>query len=91
MRRVTRAVTPLARVTTVEEALSLYYKPERLHREPGTRDRIADDRRRDLARYGRTILASHHDSVMGCTVWIVDRVGGLLVERMDDVPDRSTS
>jgi hypothetical protein len=72
-------------VTTVEEALSLYYKAERLHREPDTRERLADDRRADLARYGRTVLASRHDSITGCTLWLVDHSGGLLVERKDGV------
>jgi len=54
---------------TVAEFIDTYYKPDRLNREPGTRDRIITDRERDLEQYGRTLI-SHHDCVRGKVAWL---------------------
>jgi hypothetical protein len=52
---------------TTEQFVDKYYKPDRLNRTPGTRDRIIHDRQSDI-RNNRTTLISHHDSVTGRTM-----------------------
>lgn len=45
------------------------YKPDRLNREPGTRERIIASREHDLREYGSTLI-SHHDAITGRTEWL---------------------
>ena len=46
-----------------------HYRPERLNRDPDSRDRIVAERIRDLNLYGST-LVSRHDSITGRAEWI---------------------
>lgn len=49
---------------TVAQFVDRYYRPERLLREPGTRERIIASREQDMRRFGEAII-SRHDSVTG--------------------------
>jgi hypothetical protein len=55
---------------TVAAWIDRYYRPERLNREPGSRERIIADREAELDELGSTII-SHHDAVTGHAEWLV--------------------
>ncbi len=63
----------VGRARSVSAAMDRFYKPDRLNRDPGTRERLIADREQCIAEDGFDVLASHHDSVTGRGVWIRPR------------------
>ncbi|HDR9174424.1 hypothetical protein [Burkholderia vietnamiensis] len=62
--------TLIEHVRTVAEAMDRYYRPERLNRPGGTRERLIADREACIDEDGFAWLASHHDSVAGVALFI---------------------
>lgn len=62
--------TLIEQVRTVAEAMDRYYRPERLNRPDGTRERLIADREACIDQDGFAWLASHHDSVTGVAMFI---------------------
>lgn len=54
---------------TVAEFMDRYYKPDRLRRDKGSRERLIADREQDIRERGRALI-SHHDSVTGDAVYL---------------------
>lgn len=62
-------VTVIDEITrsAVADWIDRHYKPDRLNRTPGCRERIITDRFNDMHRHGATLI-SRHDSVTGNAV-----------------------
>lgn len=60
----------LGTMPSVAAAMDRYYRPERLNRPGGTRERLIADRETELANKGYAWLASHHDSVTGRVLYL---------------------
>jgi len=69
----------LARAATLGDALDRWYRPERLNRDLGSRQRLIDDRLCDIMRDGLATLASRHDSVTGRTIMAIEDADGYLI------------
>lgn len=54
---------------TVAEFMDRYYKPDRLRRDKGSRERLIADREQDIRESGLAII-SRHDSVTGEAVYL---------------------
>lgn len=79
-------MTCIGRAPTVREALRLYYRPDRLHRDAGSAARIAAACEAELSRDGFALLASRHEAMTGCALWIRPEEGGLAVYGRFDAP-----
>ena len=69
----------LAIVGDEATAMDHFYKPDRLNRPGGTRERLIADRAQELESCGFTCVASFHDSVLGETVYLRRVAKGLVV------------
>ncbi|MGR9587124.1 hypothetical protein [Pandoraea sputorum] len=68
----------LAMVDDVATAMDHFYKPDRLNRPGGTRDRLIAERTEELDSCGFACVASFHDSLLGETVYLRRSSEGLL-------------
>jgi hypothetical protein len=59
--------------------MDLYYKPERLNRTGGMREKLIRWRQQEFASQGWTILASHHDAINGRGLYVRKEAGALVV------------
>ncbi|MDN4571908.1 hypothetical protein DBB29_24935 [Pandoraea cepalis] len=69
----------LAIVDDVATAMDHFYKPDRLNRQDGTRERLIADRTLELVSHGFACVASFHDSVIGEAVYLRRVDKGLIV------------
>lgn len=64
---------------SVSDAMDRYYKPDRLDRPGGTRERLIADREQELQEKGFACVASYHDSVNGQGVYLRSLEDGLSI------------
>lgn len=64
------ACSLLESMPSVAAAMDRYYRPERLNRPGGTRERLIADRETEITEKGYAWLASHHDSVTGRVLYL---------------------
>ena len=69
--------TKIATVADMAEAMDRYYKPERLNRPDGTRDRLIAGNQEEYAAKGFVCIASYHDSVNGHSIYVRQAEQGL--------------
>ncbi|MFP3637553.1 hypothetical protein [Paraburkholderia sp. SIMBA_054] len=77
----------LASCTSIDQAMDAYYRPERLNRPGGTRERLIADRQDDFDSQGWCVLASYHDSTVGVTAY-AKGVGSAVLVYRDYIPER---
>lgn len=69
----------LGTVSSVAEAMTRYYRPDRQNRYPGERESLIATSEAELAKEGWFILASRHESLTGHALWVRREGSSLLV------------